>query len=159
MCGRFTLRLPVDWLVEFLQGMPLSDYVPRFNIAPTQPVLCLKAGIGEQSSDRTASHPISGPLNRPVWEGSYFRWGLIPSWSSDAKIGSPLINARAETAAEKPAFRASFRRRRCLILADGFYEWKSIQGKKQPYYISATDPNDPLLCFAGLWESWRPKEN
>ena len=84
------------------------------------------------------------------------RWGLIPSWSKDHTIGSKLINARSETVAEKPSFRSAFKRRRCIIPASGFYEWKSENGKKQPWYISFVS-GEPM-AFAGLWETWIPSE-
>lgn len=83
---------------------------------------------------------------------SMLRWGLIPFWAKDKAIGNRLINARAETVAEKPAYRAAYKHRRCLIPVDGFYEWSAVGGRKQPYYINAADGNP--LCFAGLWESW-----
>jgi putative SOS response-associated peptidase YedK len=80
----------------------------------------------------------------------FLRWGLIPSWAGDPRIGNRLINARAETAAEKPSFRSAFRQRRCLVLADGFYEWQRLDGKKQPYYFRMRDSQP--FAFAGLWE-------
>jgi putative SOS response-associated peptidase YedK len=85
-----------------------------------------------------------------------FRWGLVPSWAKDLAVGYKMINARAETLAEKPAFRRAFRGRRCLILADGFYEWKAEGGHKRPYYIRMKDSS--LFAFAGLWEVWTPPE-
>jgi len=111
---------------------------PRFNIAPTQaaPVVRMNPREGE-----------------PRRELAALRWGLIPSWAKDPAIGSRLINARAETVAEKPAYRAAFRRRRCLVPADGFYEWQRRGGKKQPYFIHMRD--DGAFAFAGLWESWQ----
>lgn len=144
MCGRFTLRTPAPVLigqfdVEVSAERQLELFAPRYNIAPTQEIVVLRAdtSIGQ----RTAST---------------MRWGLIPSWSKEGTKGRPMINARAETVAEKPAFRTAFRCRRCLIPADGFYEWQqpaSGRGKKQPYYIHRRD--DRPFAFAGLWESWR----
>lgn len=118
-----------------LISTPLN-VAPRFNIAPTQPVLAI---IPSQT----------GKGN----EATHFQWGLVPTWAKDVSIGSKMINARAETVAEKPAFRHAFRRRRCLIPASGFYEWQGRpSGPKQPFWISAADGG--LLTFAGLWESW-----
>jgi putative SOS response-associated peptidase YedK len=107
---------------------------PRYNIAPSQPV----AVIPNNNKDQV----------------DFFQWGLIPFWAKDAKIGYRMINARSETLAEKPAFRNAYRRRRCLVLADGFYEWKSIKGKmkKSPYFIKM-ESGDPF-AMAGLWEIW-----
>jgi putative SOS response-associated peptidase YedK len=123
--------------------LPLFE--PRYNIAPTQEILVVRADPAD--GRRTAL---------------FMRWGLVPSWSKDAKggTGPPMINARAETLAEKPAFRSAVRRRRCLIPADGFYEWQQPpsggRGKKQPYFIHR--PDHGPFAFAGLWESWRPAE-
>jgi putative SOS response-associated peptidase YedK len=122
-------------LVEHFRVNALPDYVPRYNVAPTQQV-----GVVRQID----------PNQRQL---AYMQWGLIPHWAKDPKIGSQMINARAETAAEKPAFRDAFRRRRCLVVADGFYEWKKTGGKtKQPYYIRMKDARP--FGFAGLWERW-----
>lgn len=137
MCGRFAL----DDDGESLQAefrLPDTPYiVARYNIAPTQPV----AAVGlSKSGQRGLTH---------------FHWGLIPSWSKDTKMAGRMINARAETVAEKPAFRAAFKRRRCVIPMTGFYEWqKQPDGKKQPVYIQ---PNDGRKFFgmAGLWENWQ----
>lgn len=115
------------------QQLPL-----RFNVAPTQDI----------------------PIVRQTEAGrelAIVRWGLIPAWSKDAKSGPLLINARSETAAEKPAFRSAFKSRRCLIPADGFYEWKKIGNKKQPYHFHLADAQ--LLAFAGLWERWKEIES
>lgn len=106
---------------------------PRFNIAPTQPVAVVRFGPGARQLARLT-------------------WGLVPSWARDASIGSRLINARAESVADKPAFRTAFRRRRCLVVADGFYEWRRSGAKKQPFFIRLRD--DRPFGFAGLWESW-----
>ncbi len=138
MCGRFTLRTSTDALAKyFLEAtidVSLPFLKPRYNIAPTQMIAALR--------------------NNEQGEPEYheFRWGLIPSWAKDAKIGNTMINARGETIAEKPAFRAAFKRRRCLIPADGFYEWRAIGKQKKPSYIYAS--SDQPFCFAGLWEYW-----
>lgn len=158
MCGRFTLRLPADQLARYLGAIQLPKYKPRYNIAPTQEVLCLRAAGPDLSAEHSAPSSRSGNQisNSPI--AVWLRWGLIPSWSPDSKIGARMINARSETVADKPAFRGPFLRRRCLVLADGFYEWKSLAGQKQPYYISSADPSDPLLFMAGLWETWAPPQ-
>ncbi len=108
--------------------------VPRYNLAPTQFVATIKQALDVPPAIAMA------------------RWGLIPSWAKDASIGNKLINARGETAATKPSFRSAFRHRRCLILADGFYEWRVEGGSKQPYYISMKDGQP--FALAGLWERW-----
>jgi putative SOS response-associated peptidase YedK len=133
MCGRYTLRTPPAVLVEHFRLGSVPDMVPRFNIAPTQQVGIVRRG---------------GDQRELVWA----QWSLIPFWAKDPKIGNSMINARAESAAEKPAFRDAFRRRRCLVAADGFYEWKKTGAKtKQPYYFHTKD--DRPFGFAGLWES------
>ena len=136
MCGRFTLTVDASELQDQFPwiNIPENSVQPRYNIAPTQPVAVV-ANDGQHRLD-------------------YFIWGLIPSWSKDPKIGSRLINARAETLAEKPSFRSAFRRRRCLILADGFYEWKQSPNKAQktPYFIYLQGQKP--FAFAGLWETW-----
>lgn len=143
MCGRFALLSPTEELVEHLGVDPttavaIPTAVPRYNIAPTQPVL--------------AAH-LDGHGRRAL---TFFQWGLIPSWSKDPAFGAKLINARAETVAEKPSFRNAFKRRRCLIPADGFYEWQKQDGRKQPLYIHAADCRP--FVFAGLWEDWQDSE-
>jgi putative SOS response-associated peptidase YedK len=113
--------------------------MPRYNVAPTQQVGVVRTADGQR-------------------ELSFMQWGLVPRWAKDPKIGSQMINARAETAAEKPSFRDAFKRRRCLVVADGFYEWKKTGGKtKQPFYIRMKD-NRPF-GFAGLWERWGELES
>jgi putative SOS response-associated peptidase YedK len=148
MCGRFTLRTPAAVLIEHFDlevrsGRQLALFEPRYNIAPTQDVMVVRA---DSAGVRTAS-----PL----------RWGLVPSWSKGVAPGSPMINARSDTLAEKPAFRNAFRSRRCLIPADGFYEWRQAAGgakaKKQPYYIHR--PDGQPFAFAGLWERWRDPDS
>jgi putative SOS response-associated peptidase YedK len=112
---------------------------PRYNIAPTQPVAAVRS-----VRDGRAREMV------------FLRWGLIPFWATDPEIGARLINARAETAPEKPAFRAAYRRRRCLVVADGFYEWHKANGGKQPYFIRMRDAQP--FAFAGLWEFWKGAE-
>ena len=156
MCGRFTLRASARVIAEQFGLFELPSFAARFNIAPSQLVPVVRMGGCEL-----------------VW----LRWGLVPGWAQDPAIGNRLINARAETAAEKPAFRAALRRRRCLVVADGFYEWQGAkkgtgpicaqhpQGRsgkldlspfsqrgKQPYFIRLR--NDQPFAFAGLWELW-----
>lgn len=133
MCGRFTLHTPTQRLKTEFQVNEVPPIEARFNIAPTQAVL----GVRESSDGRQAE---------------MFKWGLIPSWAKDATMGAKLINARSETVTEKPAFRDAFKRRRCLIPADGFYEWARTGGKKQPYFFRMRD--DRPFGFAGLWDRW-----
>lgn len=135
MCGRFTLTIDPAHLQEaFPWAVIPNDLSPRFNIAPSQPVAVIP---------NTGDNILS-----------MYQWGLIPSWSKDPAIGGRMINARAESLAEKPSFRNAYRRRRCLILADGFYEWKQSPGlkSKQPVYIRLI--NNHPFAFAGLWEHW-----
>lgn len=143
MCGRFTLRTPAADVARQFGLFPPPELEPRFNIAPTQLVGAVRA----KSRDQAAS--ADGATGR---EWVWLRWGLVPSWAKDLAIGNRMINARAETVAEKPAFRAAFRRRRCLIVADGFYEWGRADGKKRPCHIHL--PDDEPFAFAGLWERW-----
>jgi putative SOS response-associated peptidase YedK len=137
MCGRFTLRVPASVVAEQFALFEVPPFTARFNIAPSQPVPVIRLVPDE-----------SAPQRQLVW----LRWGLIPSWAKDKTIGNRLINARAETVAEKPSFRAALRRRRCLVAADGFYEWQREGKRKQPYYIRLRD--DRPFAFAGLWEAW-----
>ena len=150
MCGRFTLRTPADELARLFTDLHCPDLVSpemglfrsRFNIAPTQNVWVI----------RSATHAPG--LSVQGCELVTLRWGLVPSWSKSL-TGPPLINARSETVAEKPSFRTAFRRRRCLIPADGFYEWQALTPKlKQPQYITLRSGQP--FAFAGLWESWQP---
>ncbi len=139
MCGRFTLTDPdQDLAVQF--NLPdIPDMQPRYNIAPTQPVAAVRVSPASM-----------------VREMALLHWGLIPFWAKDRKIGNRMINARSETVAEKPAFRAAFKRRRCLVAADGFYEWQKQDGGKQPYYIRRHDGRP--FAIAGLWESWKSED-
>ena len=141
MCGRYTQMHSGEAIAQAFGLQHIPDLQPRYNIAPTQPVSAIS-----QSEE--------------VREYRTFQWGLVPSWSKDPSIGSRMINARAETAAEKPSFRAPFKRRRCLVIADGFYEWQRSDnlkdgqkgGQKQPYYIQLKTRS--LFGFAGLWDTW-----
>jgi putative SOS response-associated peptidase YedK len=138
MCGRFSLRARnAEILAEYFGIVDVPLLKPRYNIAPSQPVPVVRLKPDE---------------SKPKREMVLMRWGLIPSWAKDAAIGNRMINARAESLAEKPAFRAALRRRRCLVAADGFYEWQETGRKKQPYFIRFRD--DRPFAFAGLWESW-----
>ena len=136
MCGRFTLTSPAETVAELFELDAVPSLTPRYNIAPTQSVAVVRA-----APDRRAPRRLSE-----------LHWGLIPSWAKDPSIGSRMINARAETVAEKPSFRSAFRRRRCLIVADGFYEWQKLGTRKQPHYIHMTGKKP--FGFAGLWEHW-----
>src|SRR5437879_6031020 len=131
MCGRFTLRAPPQAVADEFERPVLPPFMPRWNIAPTQQVLAIRMKDGTP-------------------EAAMLRWGLIPSWAQDPKKPPLLINAKAETAATKPAFRAAFKRRRCLVLADGYYEWQKVGKQKQPYYHRLRDERP--FAFAGLWE-------
>ncbi len=137
MCGRFTLRAPASVVAAQFGLFEVAAFAPRFNIAPSQPVAVVRVAPGD------------GGLSREL---AWLRWGLIPGWADDPAIGNRMINARSETAADKPAFRAALRRRRCLVVADGFYEWKQEGKAKQPYFIRFRD--DRPFGIAGLWEVW-----
>lgn len=137
MCGRYTLRTPLQNVIDAfsVQSIPPELFGPRYNVAPTQDVLAVRL------SHEGARELV--PLH----------WGLVPHWAADRSVGARMINARSETLAEKPAYRDAFRRRRCLIPADGFFEWaKTPRGGKQPYLFQLKDGG--LFAFAGLWESW-----
>jgi putative SOS response-associated peptidase YedK len=131
MCGRFTLRDPRRAKFDRQPVNGLFDLVPRYNIAPSQDVVAITERNGE---------PVA----------SFYQWGLVPSWSGDPK---GFINARAETLQQKPSFSESFQRRRCLIPADGFYEWKRSGKSKQPYYFQLKD--GAAFAFAGIWDQWQ----
>ena len=138
MCGRFTLAASPTSLTEFFPEFDfLGELPPRYNIAPTQQVAVVP--------------------NKGTGRVEFFRWGLIPAWSKDPKIGNRMINARAETLSEKPSFRNPYRRRRCLVLADGYYEWRKdpVGGAKTPFYIRMA--SEMPIAFAGLWDAWRPQ--
>ena len=136
MCGRFTVAPQADAGTLFSVSETVRPVAASFNVAPGQEVPV----VWDDGSGRRLDA---------------FKWGLVPSWAKDPSIGNRLINARAETVAEKPAFRRAFLQRRCLILADGFYEWKREGTRKVPVYITLKDA--PLFAFAGLWETWKPE--
>lgn len=146
MCGRFTIVSPTNRIVDQFEVDEVDDSVgesgPDWNVSPRRPVLTVR------------DHDDHRVLSR-------LRWGLVPSWAKDVAIGDRLINARAETLAEKPSFRRAFARKRCLIPADGFYEWAAVgvtgsKPRKQPYYVHGRD--DAPLALAGLWETWKVPE-
>ncbi|MBB6455370.1 putative SOS response-associated peptidase YedK [Salirhabdus euzebyi] len=135
MCGRFTLLAEeLEILEAFGIAHRIEDYEPRYNIAPGQNILAI-VHDGEQN------------------RAGYLKWGLVPSWAKDESIGYKMINARTETAAEKPSFKRLMERRRCLVVADSFYEWKKVDKQKQPLRISLK--NRQLFAFAGLWDRWK----
>jgi putative SOS response-associated peptidase YedK len=144
MCGRYTLRaspqqMALVFQAEAIGPALLSGWQPRYNIAPTQLAPVVR---------------ISGDDKRQM---SQLRWGLIPSWATDRSIGSRMINARSETVGSKPAFREALRSRRCLVPADGFYEWQKHGGQKQAMFIHR--PDDSPFAFAGLWDRWTDEQN
>jgi putative SOS response-associated peptidase YedK len=138
MCSRYFLDADGN-VISYTFHVPVHDRLrKRFNIAPTQDAAVVR---------RTESG---------AREMAMLRWGLVPFWAKDLTIGTRMINARSETVQEKPSFRNAFKHRRCVVPATGFFEWKGEPGHKQPYAITAVD--QPVFAFAGLWESWKPKE-
>jgi putative SOS response-associated peptidase YedK len=138
MCGRFILKTPFSELVRLYNLTNSVNLAPRYNVAPTQDVAVVRSSA-EQG--RTLA---------------MVRWGLVPWWAKDLKMGASMINAQGETIATKPAFREAFQSRRCIVPADGFYEWKKLDAKRrQPYAIMPRDGG--LFSFAGLWERWRDR--
>ena len=133
MCGRYTLTVNIKTIAETFGVAPNIETSPRYNVAPTQEVVSILSN-GSAHLD-------------------WLQWGLIPSWAKDESIGSKMINARAETLAEKPSFKRLLRSKRCLVVADGFYEWKKEHGGKTPMYI--TLKNGEPFAFAGLWDQWK----
>lgn len=139
MCGRFSLTTAPEAMRELFDYENFPNLQPRYNIAPTQEVAVVRpAAVGGAR------------------ELAMLRWGLVPHWAKDISIGARMINARAETVADKPAFRDAFAKRRCLVAADGFYEWRTEDGKKQPFRIGMK--GGAAFAFAGLWESWSPPD-
>lgn len=140
MCSRYSLTSPPDAVRQMFNLDMLEDFPPRYNIAPTEPVLIIR---------QKAEYGARGKLKR---EASLVRWGLIPSWVKDPREFSTLINARSETAVEKPSFRGPMRHRRCLVPADGFYEWTGRPGSKQPHLVRLKSRR--LFAMAGLSDHW-----
>ncbi len=138
MCGRFAFYSSSEAMAELFGAEPVASVEPRWNIAPTQEI----AAVRQLEPGRR--------------ELVVLRWGLVPYWAKDPSIGNRLINARAETLATKPAYRDAYRKRRCLVLADGFYEWRAGPGGKTPWFVSLAS-GEPF-AFAGLWERWRDRE-
>ena len=139
MCGRFVGFRSLDELKGFFPiDKAACEAISNYNVAPSQEILAIVKYEGKN------------------WLVK-FHWGLVPFWAKDISIGNKMINARSESIAEKPSFRNAFKKRRCLILADGFYEWKSEKGRKQPMFI--TVPDHKPFAFAGLWETWHKKDD
>ncbi len=136
MCGRYRLSRRKQLVEEYFDSAGEEDWKPRYNVAPTQPVPIIRQNSKE-----------------PRRETSLFRWGLVPWWAKDSSGAAGMINARLETAATKPAFRDAFKLRRCLIPADGFYEWRKSGKEKQPYCFEVRDGE--LFAFAGIWGRWK----
>ncbi len=139
MCGRFAFYSPTEATAALFGVSDVPVVKPRYNIAPTQSIAAVRVDAEETR------------------ELALLRWGLVPFWAKDPSIGNRMINARAETVAEKPSFRAAYRKRRCLILADGFYEWRKESEGKTPYFISLAS-GEPF-AFAGIWEDWHAKDS
>lgn len=133
MCGRFTLKTNIATVAKVFGVEPTLDVAPRYNVAPAQEVVSI--------------------LRNGTAHLAQLRWGLIPAWAKEESIGSKMINARAETLAEKPSFKRLLQSRRCLVVADGFYEWRQENGHKTPMYITLKD--DSPFAFAGLWDLWK----
>ncbi len=139
MCGRFAFYSPSEAAAALFGVSASVEVKPRYNIAPTQLIAAIRDGDNRER------------------ELVMLRWGLVPFWAKDPSIGNKMINARAETVAEKPAYRAAYRHRRCIVLADGFYEWHKDGDVKTPYFISLAS-GEPF-ALAGLWENWTDKES
>jgi putative SOS response-associated peptidase YedK len=149
VCGRYasstdpaTLAVEFDALDATDSEAPGADY----NVAPTKPVLAIVARHARDEEGRPEPEAVVRSIR-------VMRWGLVPTWSKDRNVGVKMINARSETAAEKPAYRDSMARRRCILPADGWFEWKRDGGAKEPFYV--TNPDDSSLAMAGLWTAWR----
>jgi len=137
MCGRYTITTPSDVVAGFFELATAADYQPRYNVAPTQEAPVVRV-LEEADEDGRRLDLV--------------RWGLVPFWADDPSIGNRMINARSETARDKPSFRDSFKKRRCLVVADGYYEWKKEKDGKQPHWFHR--PDDEPFAFAGLWSRW-----
>jgi len=138
MCGRFVIHSLPERLAEMFEVEDFPSFAPRYNLAPSQLAPIIRAGADDRR------------------EALLLDWGLVPGWADDPAIGQRMINARSETAAVKPSFREALRSRRCLVPANGFYEWLRVDEQRQPCYVQASD-NEPF-AMAGLWETWRGDE-
>lgn len=147
MCGRYTLTSPGELIAELFALDATPELAPRYNIAPTQET----AAVRVLSADDAGDAGDAAAAGRRTLD--LLRWGLVPFWARDPGIGNRMINARSETAAAKPAFRNSFKKRRCLVVADGFYEWQKTADGKLPHRIRREDRKP--FAFAGLWDRWR----
>lgn len=138
MCGRYALKISVPEIARILGATPMAEFAPSYNVAPSRNVpVCRNSAGGDR-------------------EITLLRWGLVPHWAKTVDDRYRMINARAETVANKPAFRTPFRKRRCLVPADGYYEWKAVGRRKQPYFIHRRD--QAPIFFAGLWDRWAKRE-
>ena len=137
MCGRFAQKSDPKRIAKQFGVSEVPAAEARYNVAPTQDLLCVREGGDGR-------------------EMTFFKWGLVPSWAKDPSMGSRLINARSETVTEKPAFREAFKRRRCIVPADGFYEWQRQGGRRQPYFFRMRD--EAPFGFAGLWDRWEGED-
>jgi putative SOS response-associated peptidase YedK len=135
MCGRFQLKLAEEWLGDL--GLEMPELPPRYNVAPSQDVLAVRAEGGRR-------------------EAALLKWGLVPYWAEDPAVGNRLINARSESVARKPAFRDPFRKQRCLVPADGFYEWRRVGRARDPFLLKMRDGR--TFAFAGVWDRWKGKD-
>jgi len=133
MCGRYTITSAPEAIRALFRYPEQPNFPPRYNVAPTQPIPIVRSVEGKR-------------------QFALVRWGLLPSWVKDPKTFALLVNARGESITDKPAFRAAMKRRRCLIPADGFYEWKAVAGRKQPFFVRLK--SGAPMAFAGLWECW-----
>jgi len=139
MCGRFTLQIPPELLAEIFGLTEIPVYPSRYNIAPTQKVLAIRTVADNEHRELVS-----------------LKWGLIPSWAKDPSIGNRMINARAETVHEKPAFRNAIKHHRCIVPASGFFEWLHEGSTAKPLYVRLK--NGSPMCFAGIWEHWKSPE-
>ena len=152
MCGRYAAsRSPDDLVVEFeaVRAEGQSPLPADYNVAPTKDVYVVR-----HKKERDAEGALTGGGHREL---RAVRWGLVPSWAKDVSVGNRMLNARVESLTEKPAFKKAAASRRCLVPADGWFEWRRAGKEKEPFYMTA--PDDSSLAFGGIWESWRPKDD
>ncbi|HWD04045.1 MAG TPA: SOS response-associated peptidase [Amycolatopsis sp.] len=153
MCGRYAATKDPAKLIDEFAAVDLTEGAARedYNVAPTKNVVTV---VQRHPRDAEGQVLEDEPAERSL---RIMKWGLVPFWAKDPAVGSRMINTRAETAAEKPAFKRALASRRCLVPADGWFEWRRTGKEKEPFYM--TDPSGASLAFAGIWESWRPKES